>query len=126
MWQKLKLLQITESEKLPRIKTNNKLIKIQEEINGVIEEHIEEDEINITDINHLIYAAASTVTQILNEPNKRRKNRRDIKFWKIRMQRHISSWRKELSIIAETGTGFDNVKLNRKKMKIFEKYSDKY
>ena len=36
------------------------------------------------------------------------------------MQKHISSWRKELSIIAEAGTGCDNGKLNRKKRKIFK------
>jgi len=60
--------------------------------------------------------------QTLNEPNKRSKNRRDVQFWKIRMQKQISSWRKELSITAETGTGSDNVKLNRKKRKIKKKY----
>ena len=38
------------------------------------------------------------------------------------MQKQISSWRTELSIIAETGTGSDNGKLNRKKRKIFQKY----
>jgi uncharacterized protein (UPF0303 family) len=38
------------------------------------------------------------------------------------MQKQISSWRRELSIIAETGTGSDNGKLNRKKRKIFQKY----
>ncbi len=38
------------------------------------------------------------------------------------MQKQISSWRKELSKIAETGTGCDNGKLNRKKWKIFPKY----
>ena len=38
------------------------------------------------------------------------------------MQKQISSWTKELSIIAETGTGSDNGKLNRKKRKIFKKY----
>ena len=54
-------------------------------------------------------------TQTLNEPSKRIKNIRNVKFWKIRMQKQISSWRKELSIIAETGTGSDNGKLNRKK-----------
>jgi len=62
------------------------------------------------------------MTKTLNEPNKRSKNRRDVKFWKIRIQKEISSWRKELSIIAETGTGSDNVKLNRKERKIFQKY----
>jgi len=83
---------------------------------------LEEDEMNITDINNLIYVAATVMTQTLNEPSKRSKNRRDVKFWKIRMQKQISNWRKELSIIAETGTGSDNGKLNRKKRKIFQKY----
>jgi len=57
------------------------LIKLQEEINGVIEELLEEDEMNITDINNLIYAAATIMTQTLNEHNKRSKNRRCVKFW---------------------------------------------
>jgi len=38
------------------------------------------------------------------------------------MQKQTSSWRKDLSIIAETATGSDNVKLNRKKRKIFKMY----
>ena len=38
------------------------------------------------------------------------------------MQKQISSWRKELSIIAEIGTGSENIQLNRKKRKIFQKY----
>ena len=122
MWHKVRPLQISEREKLPSLKKNSKLIKFQEEINGVIEELLEEDEMNITDINNLIYAAATIMTQTLNGPNRRSKNRRDIKFWKIRTQKQISSWRKELSIIAETGRGSDNVKLNRKKRKIFKIY----
>jgi len=98
------------------------LIKLQEEINGVIEELLEEDEMDITDINNLIHAAATIMTQTLNELSKRSKNKRNVKFWKIRMQKQISSWRRDLSIIAETGTGSDNGKLNRKKRKIFQKY----
>jgi hypothetical protein len=38
------------------------------------------------------------------------------------MQKQISNWREELSIIAEAGTVSDNGKLNRKKRKIFQKY----
>jgi hypothetical protein len=45
----------------------------------------------MTDINNLIYAAATIVTQTLNEPSKINKNRRIIQFWKIRMQKQISS-----------------------------------
>jgi hypothetical protein len=122
MWHKVRLLQMSEREKLPKLKTNSKLIKLQEEINGVIEELLEEDEMDITDINHLIYAAATIMTQTLNEPSKTSKNRRNVQFWKIRMQKHISNWRKELSIIAEAGTGSDNGKLNWKKRKILKKY----
>jgi hypothetical protein len=36
------------------------------------------------------------MTKTLNEPNKRSKNRRNIKFWKIRMQKQISSWKKRV------------------------------
>jgi hypothetical protein len=97
-----------------------KLINLQEEINGVIEELLEIDEMDITDINNLIYAAATIMIQTLNEPSKRSKNRRNVHFWKIRMEKQISNWRKELSIIAETGTGSDNGKLNRKKRKILK------
>jgi Skp family chaperone for outer membrane proteins len=43
MWHKVRLLQVSERERLPKLKTNSKLIKLQEEINGVIEELIKED-----------------------------------------------------------------------------------
>ena len=45
---------MSEREKRPKLKTNSKLIGIQEEINGVIEEHLEADEMNLADINKLI------------------------------------------------------------------------
>ena len=48
-----------EREKLPKLKAKSKFIKLQEEINGVNEELLEEDKMNITDINNLIYAAAT-------------------------------------------------------------------
>ena len=60
------------------------------------------------------------ITQTLNKPGKRIKNRRNVKFWKIRMQIQRSSWRKELSIITENGTVSDYGKLNRKKGRIFK------
>jgi len=62
MWHKVRLLQMSEREKLPKLKTKSKLIKLQEEINGVIEELLEEDEMNIADINNLIYAAETIMT----------------------------------------------------------------
>jgi Skp family chaperone for outer membrane proteins len=69
MWHKVRLLHRSEREKLPKLKTNSKLIELQEEINGVIEELLEEDEMDITNINNLIDAAATIMTQTLNEPS---------------------------------------------------------
>jgi hypothetical protein len=91
MWHKVRLLQMSEREKLPKLKTNSKLIKIQEEINGVNEELLEKDEMDVTHVNILIYAAATVMTQTRNKPSKGSKNRRNVKFWKIRMQKQISS-----------------------------------
>ena len=70
MWHKVRLLKLCEREKLPNLTTKSKLIKLQEETNGVNEELLEEDEMNITDINNLIYSAATIITQTLNEPSK--------------------------------------------------------
>jgi hypothetical protein len=75
---------------------------------------------NITDTNNLIYATATIITQILSEPSKKNKTRRNVKFWKIRMQKQISNWKKELLILAENGRVSDNEYLNRKKRKIFK------
>jgi hypothetical protein len=52
-------------------------------------------------------------------PVKEEKTECNVMFWKIRIQKQIDNWRKELSIMAETGTGSDNGKLNWKKRKIF-------
>jgi hypothetical protein len=43
-----------ERKKLAKLKTNRKFIKLEEEINRVIDELLEEEEMDITDINNLI------------------------------------------------------------------------
>jgi len=68
---------MSERKKLPKLKTSSKFIKLQKEINGLVEELVEEDEIVITDINNLICAAAKIMTQTLNEPSKRSKTGRN-------------------------------------------------
>jgi len=39
--------------------------------------------LDITDINTLIYDAATITTQTVNRPSKRSRNRRNENFWKI-------------------------------------------
>jgi hypothetical protein len=85
----------------------------------MIEELLKEDE---TDINHLIYASGTVITERITKPGKKVKKRRNKDSWKIRIQRQISNWRVELSILTESGLSSDNIKLNIKKRKIFQKY----
>jgi len=44
------LLQLSERDNLPKLKTKSKLIKLQEEIHGIIEERSEDE----TDINTMV------------------------------------------------------------------------
>jgi hypothetical protein len=97
MWYKVRLLQMSERQRLPKLTENNKQNFLQKEINGKIEELLKEDETDITDINHLIYDAATVTTARITK--KKVKNRRNKDSWKIRIQRQIHNWRRELSIL---------------------------
>jgi hypothetical protein len=121
LWYKVRLLQMSERQRLPKQMENNKLIHLKKEINGIIEELWKEDETDITDINHLIYAAATVITERIAKTGKKVKNRRNKDSWKIIIQRQISNWRRELSILTESGSGADNIKLNIKKRNFFQK-----
>jgi hypothetical protein len=56
---------MSERKRLPKLKENNKLLKLKEDINGVTEELLEEDESDITDINNFICVA--TTIDTINE-----------------------------------------------------------
>jgi len=60
MWHKVRLLQM--SERLPKLQENSKLIKLKEEMYRIMDKLLEEAELDITDINNLIHAAATIKT----------------------------------------------------------------
>jgi hypothetical protein len=80
MWHKVRLLQMSKRDKLPKLKENSKLMKLKNEINGIIEELLEENESGVTDINNLIYAGATIITETVNQPSKRGRNIRNKHF----------------------------------------------
>jgi len=53
---------MSEREWLPKLQENSKLIKLKEEMCTIMEELLEEAELNITDMNNLIHAAATIMT----------------------------------------------------------------
>jgi hypothetical protein len=81
---------MSERQRLPKLVENNKIIWFKKEINGLIEALLKENEIEITDINHLIYAAATVITEKVTKLGKSIKCRRNKNCWKIRIQRKIS------------------------------------
>jgi hypothetical protein len=76
MWNKVRLLQMSERQSLPKLIENNKPIHLKKEINAIIEELLK-DENDITDKNHLIYVAATVITERITEPGKKVKSRRN-------------------------------------------------
>ena len=81
MWHNMRLLPMSERERLPKLKENSNLIKLKEKINEIIEEILEEDELDIKNINNLIYTAATIVTQTMNQSSTK-KNEEMKNFWK--------------------------------------------
>jgi hypothetical protein len=68
---------MSDRQRLPKLTENNELIHIKKKINEKIEELLKEDEIDITYVNHLIYAAATVITERITKPGKKVKNRRN-------------------------------------------------
>jgi hypothetical protein len=73
---------------------NNKIVRIKKEMNGINEELFKESETDITDLNHLIYTAATVTMENVTKPGKTVKSRRNKNSWKIRTQRQIATGEK--------------------------------
>jgi hypothetical protein len=115
IWYKVRLLQMLERHRLPELRENNTVIQFKKERNGITEELLKENETDKTDINRLIYVAATAIRETVIELGKTVKYTTNKDSWKIRIQRQICDWRNELSIVDESGIGSDNIKLNIKK-----------
>jgi chorismate mutase len=68
---------MSERQRLPKLVENNKVVSIKKEMNGIIEEILKENETDITDLNHLIFAAASVIMEEVTKPGKAVKSRRN-------------------------------------------------
>jgi hypothetical protein len=62
---------MSERQRLTKLIENCKLIHLKKNIKGITEEVFKEDEADITDINHLIYAAATVITERITKHGKK-------------------------------------------------------
>jgi hypothetical protein len=67
---------MSKREKLPKLKENGILINLKNEINGITEELLQDTESDTRQINNSKYAAATIITETVNGPSKRGKNKK--------------------------------------------------
>jgi len=72
---------------------------------------MKENETDITEINHLIYAATTVITETITKPSKTEKNTL-LENENAKTNKQLG---KELSVLAESCAGSDNIKLNIKR-----------
>jgi len=84
---------MSERQGQPKLREENKLVHHKKEVNGITEERLKENETDITDVNHFIYATETVTAEIIAEPGKTVRNITNKDSWKIRIQRQISNWR---------------------------------
>jgi hypothetical protein len=61
-------------------------------------------------------------TETISKPERAMKIERNKDSRKIKIRRQIGNGRGELSILSESGLGFDNIQLNIKERNIYQKY----
>jgi len=59
-----------ERQRLPKLREKDKLIEIKNQINGITEELLNENETDTININHLIQSAATVTIETITEPGK--------------------------------------------------------
>jgi hypothetical protein len=92
--------------------------------NKAMEEIVDEKDLNITELNHLIYAASTVITEEINGTAdcKIKAQRSKPPPWVRRIQGSINDIRKELSVLVEIKR--DNRKAqNIKRTRLFKKYN---
>jgi hypothetical protein len=111
----------------PRLQKLQNMFKLQEIMktaNEAMGEIIDKKDLNITELNHLIYAAAMVITEEINgmEYYRQQTQRSTTPPWVRCIQGNINDIRKELSALVEIQRDNRNV-TNRKRTRLLEKYN---
>ena len=100
-----------------------KIKAIMQTANEAMEETLDGKDLNITELNHLIYAAAMVITEEINGTGecKLEKRRSKTPPWVRRIQESINDIRKELSAFMEIKRGNRKVQ-NVERTRLLKKY----
>jgi hypothetical protein len=109
--------------RLQKLQNMFKLNVIMKTANEAMREILDEKDLNITELNHIIYAAATVITEEINGMGEYRlqTKRSTTPPWVGRIQGSINDIRKELSALVEIQR--DNRKVtNIKRTRLLKKY----
>ena len=123
-WEEVKFMEIGDRAKLPNINKDRKAKELLKIANEALSKIKQAYQLGITEINELIYATATGVTEMkgVNVKRQRKPNRRQ-PAWKERIEKEINSMRGDLSMLTELTR--DSRISERKKRKIMRRYKIK-
>lgn len=117
------------TERIPLYKVNPKKSKTNiliKHANTALTQIKREQLLTFEELNHLIYAAATVVTEKAGKASKVRKRRirrHKQPKWKERIQKQVKEMRAELSLITEIENGNNSENINKKKNYLNRKYN---
>ncbi|KAI5703753.1 hypothetical protein M8J75_015605 [Diaphorina citri] len=115
-----------ERVRLPKVFESHKLNKYIADSNVIIEKYKHSHPyLDLTKINHLIFAVATVVTRKFKNIHTERSIRppnQTIPKWQKRIERKINEWRKEISILSESKFPRASDKVKHKTRQIKRKY----
>jgi len=117
-------IEIDKRPRLQKIQSMFKIKAIMQTANEAMEETLDGKDLNITELNHLIYAAAMVITEEINGTGdyKLETQRSKTPLWVRHIQESINDIRKELSTLVEIKR--DNRKAqNIKRTRLLKKYN---
>ena len=106
---------------IPKVRNDHRTKEAIRHANKAIDKMLKElrRDLNITEVNNIIYAAASSVANKVGEKPRRKQNRiRKEPHWKRKIQKEIDKLRGELSLLSEYEKGSN---MKEKKMKHLER-----
>ena len=120
-WEKVKFMEIGDRAKPPNINKDRKAKELLKIANEALSTMKQAYQLGITEINELIYATATVVTEMKGvKVKKQRKPNRRQPAWKERIEKEINSMRGDLSMLTELTR--DSRISERKKRKIMRRY----
>ena len=123
-WIKVQNVEISERNPLPKIRNTSKNQFTISKINIVVKNIIDEQEPDLTSLNHLIYASAVISTELCNVKIKAPKRNVPKKLaWQERSQKQIKTLRSDLETLKNVQNN-NNVKISKSR-KLKAKYKIK-